>query len=629
MCRTAWSITKGLVFAMIIALNGCTSPCEYIRNGFKVGPNPCIPQGPTAPQWIDQADASLRQDDPSAMAWWTVFQDPVLNGLVAQASSQNLSLREAGFRILEARAELNIAQGNLFPQQQNVAGGYQRVAASQAAATAPGFDSQFFNQTYLGFNLSWELDFWGRFRRAVTAAEDTLDASCANYNQVMVTLVGDVAANYIQIRTLQQRIDCAEANAALQEKVLNVAERRMKAGRRSPLEYHQARSNVAQTRSQVPQLRLAMRQACDRLCVLLGAPPRALELEFGRGPFPTVRDTVAVGLPAQLLTRRPDVCRAQFLAAAQGEQIGIAQADLYPMFAIDGTLGWESQNLSQLFTPAALNSNVGPVFRWNILNYGRIHNNVRAQDAKFQALVAAYQETVLRANAEVEDGIAAFLRAQERAKLLDESVAGMSQAAELAAREYQTGTTDFNWLATIQQNLVVEQDLQAQAHGDIAQGLVEIYRALGGGWQTGAPPATIAQNGPPAAMPQPLPADRAVPLAPTQPQPSGPASSDAPPAPMPPTSPQPQPAESVPSNTPPAPMPPTSSQLQPAKSVSSNLPAAPMPPASPQRQPSDYASSGLPAAPMPPASPQPQAAESVSVNLPAAPMPPALPSARP
>jgi NodT family efflux transporter outer membrane factor (OMF) lipoprotein len=335
----------------------------------------------------------------------------------------------------------------------------------------------------MGFNLSWELDFWGRLRRAIASAENTLEASCDNYEQVRVTLLSDVAANYVQFRTLQQRLDYVHANVELQGKILNVAEQRLKKGSKGPLDCHQARSNLSQTESQIPQLRMAMRQACDRLCVLLGRSTNALETELGAAPIPVASDAVVIGIPAELLSRRPDVRRAMHLAMAQGEQIGIATADLYPMFAINGGIGYQAENLPNLFTSPALTGTVGPVFQWNILNYGRIRNNVKAQEAKFQALVATYQETVLKANAEVEDGLAAFLRAQERAKLLDDSVTNSQQAVDIVTKEYQGGAADFNRVALIEQNLVQQQDLLAQTRGEIAQGLIQIYRALGGAWQ--------------------------------------------------------------------------------------------------------------------------------------------------
>ncbi len=484
MHRVLWLRAEAWILAaLVLSLNACTSPREYVHNGFKVGPNACVPAACAAPQWIDAADVRVRDDWTELGQWWSVFQDPTLDRLIAEASSQNLSLREAGFRVLEARGQLGIASGNLFPQTQEAFGYYQRGAASQVSNDSPGVGSQFFDQWALGFNLSWELDFWGRFRRAVAAAEYTLEASSANYDHVLVTLLGDVAANYAQLCTLQQRIHYLRANVELQERVLNVADRRLKAGGAGPLDFHQARSNLAQIQSQIPQLQLAMRQAGNRLCVLLGRPPADLENEFRPGAVPQVPETVAIGIPADLLRRRPDVRRAEREAAAQGQQIGIAEADLYPMFAINGTIGYQAENASQLFTSPALTGAVGPIFEWKILNYGRIRNNMQVQDARFWALVSAYQEAVLRANAEVEDGLAMFLRAQERTKLLGDSVNSTQQAVQIITREYQGGAADFNRVAVIQQDLVQQQDMLAQSQGEIVQGLIQVYRALGGGWE--------------------------------------------------------------------------------------------------------------------------------------------------
>jgi outer membrane protein TolC len=300
----------------------------------------------------------------------------------------------------------------------------------------------------------------------------------------------------------------------LQARMINIAERRLRAGSRSAVDCHQARSNLAQTEAQIPQLRLAMREACDRLCVLLGESPTALEKELGAGPIPSAPPVIAVGIPADLLRRRPDVQRAERLAFAQGEQIGIAEAELYPMFAINGAIGVESDRLGELFTSRALTGTVGPVFQWNLLNYGRIRNNVRVQDARFQARVAAYQETVLRANAETEDGLAMFFSAQERAVMLDKSVASAHLAADLIAKDYQSGAADFNRVALIEQNLVQQQDLQAQSHGEIAQGLIQVYRALGGGWQVPPGEAVAAQAAVSVPSGQPHAAPPAAPLPP-------------------------------------------------------------------------------------------------------------------
>ena len=371
-----------VIMAAVVLSGGCTSPIEYLKNGFKVGPSYGVPQGSVAPHWIEASDVRVRSDQVDVNQWWAVFDDPVLTRLICNANRQNLSLREAGFRVLETRAQLAIARGNFFPQSQSMAGGYQRIAASEAANTAPGYGSPFFNQWAYGFNLSWELDFWGRFRRAIAAAEDSLEASCANYDDVLVTLLGDVASNYVQVRTLQARIQLMHANVELQSHILAIADAKLKAGARNALDSHQALSNLSQTEAQVPQLRIQLRQACDRLCVLLGMPTVDLEKELGVGPIPTAPVAAAIGIPCDLLRRRPDVRRAQWEAASQAEQIGIAHADLYPAFSISGTLGYQAQNFPQLFNSNALAGAVGPTFQWNILNYGRIFSNIRAQDAK-------------------------------------------------------------------------------------------------------------------------------------------------------------------------------------------------------------------------------------------------------
>ncbi|MGD0897340.1 MAG: efflux transporter outer membrane subunit [Thermoguttaceae bacterium] len=530
MFRTARLCTDAMILTvLLLGISGCTCPRDYVKNGFKVGPNPCIPQGPTAPHWIDDADVRVCQNCAPVDCWWTVFGDPALDKLIACAASENLSLREAGCRIMEARAQLRITGGNLFPQTQNAVGWYTRNATSENSNFSNGVDHQFFNDWRLGFNLSWELDFWGRFRRAVTAAENTLGASCANYDQVMVTLLGDVASNYVQIRTLQERIRRVNVNAARQGKAVGDLDQFVKAGKaRAKVDFNQALSTLKQTEARIPRLQWEMRQAADRLCVLLGMPPTDLERYLGVGPIPTAPPTVVVGIPAELLCRRPDVRRAQHLAIAQGEQIGIAEAELYPAFFINGTLGVESVKASNLFTSGSLDSYIGPVFQWNILNYGRIRNNVRMQDARFCALVAAYQETVLRANAEVEDGLSQFLRAQERAKLLDESVGASQKTVDIVETEKGAGLTNFIQVHEIEKDRVEQDDELVQAYGDIAQGLIQVYRALGGGWQAGAPVGGVPlASGVAPAAEMPAPADRPAQPAPAE-GPQAPAS--APPA---------------------------------------------------------------------------------------------------
>jgi NodT family efflux transporter outer membrane factor (OMF) lipoprotein len=491
-----------------------------VRNGFKVGPNYGVPAGSTAEHWIDEADVRLRKDEVPSQ-WWTLFGDKTLDGLIECAASQNLSLREASFRVLSARMQVAIAKGTLFPQQQDAAGGFSRNAtrATTIDVDAPALTGRIGTQTVVledlsgpvfflprtedqwsfGFGLAWEIDFWGRLRRAVTSAENTLDASIYNYQDVLVTLLGDVAATYVQIRTLQQRIRLVQANVELQRSIMSIAQRRFKAGARNELDVAQAGSTLDQTESAIPQLQAELRDACNRMCVLLGVPPVDLEKRLGEGPIPTAPAEVIVGIPADLLRRRPDVRRAERLAAAQAERIGIAEAAIYPTFALNESIGWSSADFPGLFTSQAMSGSFGPAFQWNILNYGRLRNNVRLQDARFQESVANYQNTALRAGAEVESAIVRFLRAHDVARLMDRSVASAQKAADIVARQYKEGDVDFNRIALIEQTLVDQQDRQARAHGAISQGLIEVYRAAGGGWEAPIPERSFEEI--PAAAP--------------------------------------------------------------------------------------------------------------------------------
>lgn len=477
---------RWVVIALVALLSGgCASVRDYFCNGFKVGPNYCQPAAPVAPQWLDTADPRLRADCNDLNRWWTVFNDPQLTWLVHCAYQQNLTLRQAGCRILEARAQVAITRGELFPQSQTNTGSYHRTAASLNPPGGGGVGVGRFNSVWTyGFNLNWELDFWGRFRRAIEASEDLLDASVEDYDDVLVTLLADVASNYVQIRTSQERIALLKANVELQRGVLQLIENRLAFGYRvTELDAAQARSNLAQTEAAIPQQEIALRQANNRLSILMGMPPTDLIAQLGDGPIPLAPSDVGVGMPANLLLRRPDVRSAERRAAAQAEEIGIAQAELYPAISINGNLGYQARQLRYLYTQDAFTGSFGPSFQWNILNYGRLVNHVRFQNARFCELVAAYQQTVLDAGAEAENGIIQFLNAQQRARLLEESVRQAQIAVKIVVAQYEVRAVDFNRYATIQQNLVVQQDLHAQSRGEIAQGLILIYRALGGGWQ--------------------------------------------------------------------------------------------------------------------------------------------------
>jgi NodT family efflux transporter outer membrane factor (OMF) lipoprotein len=264
---------------------------------------------------------------------------------------------------------------------------------------------------------------------------------------------------------------------------LNIANARFKGGQTSKLDVNQAQSNLSATETLIPQLEISIRETNDRLCILLGIPPEDLRNRLGQASIPTAPPSVAVGVPGDLLRRRPDVRRAERAAAAQSAQIGIADADFYPQISLNATFGWSAQELKDLFAHGSFRGSIGPAFRWEILNYCRILNNVRLQDARFQELVSKYQQTALKANAEVEDGLVRFLKAQEETRFAQESVEAQQASVKEAITQYNAGLTDFNRVAVIEEQLVSRQNQLAQAQGDIALGLIQVYRALGGGWQ--------------------------------------------------------------------------------------------------------------------------------------------------
>ena len=518
---TAWAAA-----AAIFLSSGCTGYKEWVDNNFKVGPNYCTPKARVAEHWIDASDIRVRKDSDDLSRWWTVFHDSTLNSLIHDAYHQDLTLKEAGFRVLAARANLAIVAGNLFPQTQTATGGYERVAT--AVFPSPGVPaSTFYSSRWnYGFNLSWELDFWGAFRRAVAQADRQLESSVENYDDALVTLLGDVATNYVLARQYQEEIALTQANVDLQRGVLKIIQARLAAGTVSELDVDQAQATLSQTEAQIPVFRISLREVENHLCTLMGMPPTELEHRLGVASIPTAPPDVAVGIPANLLSRRPDIRSAERAAAAQSEAIGIAKSNFYPHISIAGTLDYSAEQFKDLFKSTAFNGSVGPQFTWNILNYGRIANNVKLQDANFQLAVLTYQQTVLSASEEAENGVVTFLRAHERAKVLTEGVVAAQKAVNIVINQYKVGSVDFNRVATIEQALVQEQDLQAQARGQIGTGLVQVYRALGGGWQLrlgdskeGEPAALPATPLSVPGLPEELPAPKPVPEDPQQQKP--------------------------------------------------------------------------------------------------------------
>ena len=326
-------------------------------------------------------------------------------------------------------------------------------------------------------------------RRAIESADSALLASVANYDDVQVTLIGDVASAYVQLRTTEKQIAIAQDNVERQQASLKIARAKFRYGTATKRDVYQAENVLGATEATIPQLNIQLAQTKNALSLLLGLLPGQVDdLLAGSSDIPTTPPQVTVGIPADLLRRRPDIRRAELQAAAQCAQIGFAKADLFPAFTLTGNVGTAATDigrngLSHVFTADSLTYSAGPAVQWSILNYGQITNNVRVQDAKFQELLIDYQNTVLKAQQEVANGIATFIHSRDQAEFLKNSEVAAEGALTIATIQYRQGIADFTTVLTAEQNLYQAQNSLALATGSIALGLITTYRALGGGWQ--------------------------------------------------------------------------------------------------------------------------------------------------
>ena len=450
-----------------------------------VGPDYVQPELETPDAWHIAATAGFSDGSATLQTWWQEFNDPVLTDLIHRSTSGNLGLREALWRVEEARALRGVA-GSAASPQVDASGQSSRSQASDnglGADFAPpgGFEAQTLHD--YGVGASWEIDLFGRIRRQVEAADATTQSTIEAYRDVMVSLYAEVALSYVTVRSSQERIVLAETNVKAQEETLQLTRDRFASGLVSALDVAQAESNVANTRSLIPQLRTTLYQAMNRLAVLLGEWPGSLDGELGeQGSLPKEPANIIVSLPAELLRQRPDVRVAERTLAAQTARIGIATADLYPSFSLGGFLGLQSSSGGDFFDSGSLTWNVGLPIRWNIFSGGRIRNQIRAEEARTEQALAAYEKTVLSALEEAENSMVAFSNEVKRRSHLTDSVEATQHSLELVLTQYRSGLTDFQNVLDTQRTLLLRQDDQAVAEGTVIANLVLLYRALGGGW---------------------------------------------------------------------------------------------------------------------------------------------------
>jgi len=469
----------------MLALAGCTT----------VGPDFVPPNAPVPAQWQEGDSAVVTPQPAEQIRWWDVFRDPILGKLIEIAYQNNYSLKVAGLKVLEARAQLGVAVGYLYPQVQQANGGLTYTSASKNAANTAAGDLSFWEYN-AGASVGWELDFWGKFRRSIEAADANLLASVAGYDNALVLLVAQVADTYVAIRTAEAQLNVARENVVIQKRAFQITEARFRGGDLGELDMLQARTQLLGTQATIPPLETGLQQARNALSTLLGRPPGDLAEVLGSQPgvIPAAPQAIAAGAPTDLLRRRPDIRRAELEAATQSAAVGVAEADLYPSFGLSGFLGvvaadgtnttrTGNSGFGQLFNANSLTFLGGPYFSWNILNYGRIRNNVRVQDARLQQTLENYQSTVLNAVKEVEDGIVAFLRSREQERILAETEATAQRSLAIANVGYREGFSDFQRVLDAQNALLRAQQSYVTARSTTVSSAVGIYRALGGGWE--------------------------------------------------------------------------------------------------------------------------------------------------
>lgn len=462
-----------LVLTLVAALAGCAS----------VGPDysPPIPRVPA--QWSTQPDPAITPDPAMIRNWWTVFKDPLLTRYIEAAAAQNLDLMTAAARVKEARARLGIVTGDRYP----LVDALGDASLSQSSKNIePGTPLVTTSRHTLGLDASWELDLFGRVRRSIEAAAAELEVSEEDRVDVMISLYAEVARTYLVVRTAQARLAATEGNIASQRQVLNLTRTRFQYGLATDLDVAQAEDVLANSEAQVPPLRSIMRQSMNTLALLLALPPGSLQEELSQvKPIPVLPEEVAVGVPSDLLRQRADIRRAERTLAAETARIGVATADLYPRFALLGTLGLDATDAARVFASGSTFYSFGPSLRWNVFDAGRIRSQIKVADARTEQALLQYEQTVLGALSEVENAMTAFVEERNRMEALQRSVAASRRTLELAVDLYKEGLRDFQSVLDAERTLFDVENQLAVAEGNIAENLVKLYKALGGGWSPG------------------------------------------------------------------------------------------------------------------------------------------------
>ena len=465
----------------------------FFAAGCSVGPDYRRPETAAPAVWQEAQQTGIDTQAAELAEWWKEFRDPVLDGLAERAVKNNLDLRIAEARVREERASLAATSAGLWPTL-DVSGSYSRNRASQNAVGSPTqgaiaapiggrqLEQNFFKT---GFDSSWEIDVFGGTRRQIEAAEAILQASVEERRGVLVTLLGDVARNYIDLRGLQRRLAVAQENLRAQQDTLGLTKVRFDAGLASDFEVAQSEGQVNTTAAQIPALQSALKQAAYRVDVLLGTQPGTSWDELAKvAPIPALPPQAHVGLPADLLRRRPDIRSAERQLAAATAQVGAATADLYPRFSLLGNIGLQSVSASDWFSAQSRFWSIGPTISWPVFDAGRIRATIEIRNAQQEQALRQYEKSVLTAFEDVENALVNYGNEQTRYRSLLEAAAANRRALQMANDLYIQGLVPFLNVLDAQRTLYATESDLAQSEANMASNLVALYKALGGGWET-------------------------------------------------------------------------------------------------------------------------------------------------
>ena len=454
--------------------------CGILAGCATVGPDYAPPQVSVSNNWHTQLKGGLTAEEidrRTFSSWWATLNDPELSSLIDRTVKGNLDLKKALARVREARARRGIARADLFPTL-DATGSASWSRSSKDTGAGKTSDNY-----AASFDAGWELDIFGGIRRSVEAATADLQASEEELRDVLISLLAEVALNYVEVRTFQNRLTVAEANLEAQNETYQLALWRYQAGLGDELDVQQARYNLENTRSQIPVLRTSLEEAMNRIAVLLGEEPGKVHTELEKKePIPVTPLRVAVGVPADVLRQRPDIRKAERQLAAQTARIGVATADLYPKFTLNGSIGLETISLNNLSSSGIWSLIGGSQITWAIFKGGAIRQNIEVQSALQEQYLIAYEAAVLSALEEVENVLVAYAEEQLRRQSLSEATQAAQKAVELAEHKYNTGLTDFSNVLDAQRSLLSLQDQLVQSDGAITSNLIRLYKALGGGW---------------------------------------------------------------------------------------------------------------------------------------------------